>query len=166
MNKFNSVVYGYSLHLEMKGNSLYSLKEKAILAKLKIQTTFCIAKCIVAKRSRRIMDSQQCHYLLVSDITGNTNGSFAEIYDNSCSYMNQTTLDWSIDLHVSNLLKSKGLEVLLPGIYEKAEINVFDQNFLLVKNEDQFTIRWFNRRIIKRINTSLLLNGKRYLIFS
>ena len=163
LNKFNSVAYGYSLHLEMKGNSFYSSKQKNILAKLKIQTKFCIPKCTVGN-TKNIMDLKQCHYLVSSDVTDNTT-LFAKIYDNHCRSTNERTLNWSMDLHVSDLLKSRSLEILLPGIYEKAEIHIFDQDFSIGKNEDQFTIRWLNRRILQRINTSLILNGKKYLIF-
>ena len=163
LNKFNSVAYGYSLHLEMKGNLSYSSKQKAALANLKIQTTFCIPKCKV-DGSRRIMDLKQCQFLMASDITDKKT-LFPTIYDNHCRSMNQRTLDWSMDLHVSNLLKSRGLEILLPGIYEKAEIHNFSLNYSIGTKADQFTIRWLNRRIIQKVNTSLLLNGRRYLIF-
>ena len=164
LNKFNSVAYGYSLHLEMKGNSFYSFEQNATLAKLTIETAFCIPECRVSK-SRKMLYSKECHYLLISDITNNTNGSFAKIYGNRCASVNQITLDWSMGLHVANLLTSRNLEILLPGIYEKAEIHIVNRNSSEEKNEDHFTIRWLNRRITQRVNTSLLLNGKRYLIF-
>ena len=161
LNKFNSIAYGYSLHLEMKGNSFYSSKQEAILAKLKIQTAFCIPKCIVSN-VKMIMDLKHCNYLMASELTNDTT-LFAKIYDDHC--INQSTLDWSMDLHVSDILESRGLEILLPGIYEKAEIHIYDQKSSVGKNEDQFTIRWLNRRIIQRVNSSLILNGKKYLIF-
>ena len=132
LNKFNSVAYGYSLHPEMEGNPFYSSKQKAILAKLKIQTAFCIPKCIVSN-NKKIMDLKHCNYLIASEITNDTT-LFAKIYDDHC--INQSTLDWSMDLHVSDILESRGLEILLPGIYEKAEIHIYDQKSLVGENED------------------------------
>ena len=154
----------------MKGNSFYSSKQKTILAKLKIQTTFCISKCIIDGYSK-IWDMKHCHYLTTSDITESDTTEeynktlFARIYNNHCRSVNQMTLDWSMDLHVSNFLRSRGLDVLLPGIYEKTEIHILDQNYSTGKNEDQFIINWLNRRVIQTVNSSLLLNGKKYLIF-
>ena len=171
LNKFDSVAYGYSLYIEMKGNSFYSFKQKAILAKLKIQTTFCIPK-FLTDGYNKIWDLKHRHYLIISDITESgtieeyNTKLFAKIYDNHCRSMEQIRLDWSMDLHVSKFLKSRGLEVLLPGIYDKTEIHILDQNCSTGKSEDQFTIRWLNRRIMQTVNTSLLLNGKKYLIFS
>ena len=85
-----------------------------------------------------------------------TKGLIAEIYDNHCTTKN--TLDWSMDLYASDLLTSGGLEVLLPGIYEKAEVHFYSHNYSIGRNEDQLIIKWQDKRIVQRVNNSLLLN--------
>ena len=92
-----------------------------------------------------------------------TKGLIAEIYDNHCTTKN--TLDWSMDLYASDLLTSGGLEVLLPGIYEKAEVHFNYHNYSIGRNEDQLIIKWQDKKIIQRVNTSLLVNGKQNYIF-
>ena len=87
----------------------------------------------------------------------------AEIYDNHCT--TKSTLDWSMDLYTSDLLTSGGLEVLLPGIYEKAEVCFYYHNYSIGRNEDHLIIKWQDKRIVQRVNNSLLLNGKQYYIF-
>ena len=98
-----------------------------------------------------------------SDIS-DTKGLFTEIYDNHCT--TKSTLDWSMKFYASDLLKSRGLEVVLPGIYEKAEVNIYYHSYLIGRNEDQLIIKWQNKRILQTVNTSLVLNGKQYYIFS
>ena len=78
----------------------------------------------------------------------------------------KSTLAWSIDLHTSDLLTSRGLEVLIPGIYEKAGVHFYYHNYAIGRNEDQLIIKWQDKRIIQRVNSSLLLNGKQYYVFS
>ena len=98
-----------------------------------------------------------------SDIS-DTKGLFTEIYDNYCT--TKSTLNWSMKFYASDLLKSRGLEVLLPGIYEKAEVNIYYHSYSIGRNEDQLIIKWQNKRILQTVNTSLVLNGKQYYIFS
>ena len=167
LTNLNSVPCGCSLYLEMKENSIPSHKNSAIAAALKIQTKFCICKCLVSNNLTRIIsDLKKCNTLVSSDIS-DTKGLFTEIYDNHCT--TKSTLDWSMDLHASDLLTSRGLEILLPGIYEKAEVRIYYHNYAIGISEDQLIqliIKWQDKRIIQRVNTSFLLNGKQYYIFS
>ena len=71
-----------------------------------------------------------------------------------------------MDLHTPDLQTSRGLEVLLPGIYEEAEVHIYYHNYAIGRSEDQLIFKWQDKRIIQRVNTSLLLNGKQYYIFS
>ena len=91
-------------------------------------------------------------------------GLFTKIYDNHCRH--QSTLDWSMDLFTSNFLQSRSLKIQLPGIYEKAKVYIYYHNYSIDGTQDQLMIRLPDERILKIINTSLLLNGKRYFIFS
>ena len=70
-----------------------------------------------------------------------------------------------MDLYASDLLTSRGLEVLLPGIYEKAQVQFNYHNYSIGRNEDQLIIKWQDKKIIQRVNNSLLVNGKQYYIF-
>ena len=158
LTKLNSGVYGYSLNIEINGSSFHSPKNKSLLANLKIQTSFCIGKC--SAEGRDIYNLENCQTLMPSEISDNK-GLFPKIYDNHCRH--QSTLDWSMDLFTSNFLQSRSLKVQLPGIYEKAEVYIYYHNYST--KEDQLLIRLQDERILKIINTSLLLNGKRYLIF-
>ena len=62
LNKLKSVVYGYSLHLEMNGSSFHSPSQNVIVANLKIQTTFCLQKCKV-DRSRNIKELKKMFHI-------------------------------------------------------------------------------------------------------
>ena len=164
LTKLNTGVYGYSLNLEMTGSSYHSLINNFIVANLKIQTSFCIGKCSVwSKEKGKIYNLKNCQNLTLSEIS-DTNRLFTKIYGNHCR--DQSTLDWSMDLFTSNFLQSKSLKIQLPGIYEKAEIYIYYHNYSIDGKEDQLLIRLQDERILKIINTSLLLNGKRYFIFS
>ena len=164
LTNLNSVPYGYSLYLEIKANSFLSYTNNVIVGLLKLQTKFCINKCVVwSNLSRFINDLKECNTLVSSDIS-DTKGLFAEIYDNHCS--TKSTLDWSMYLYASDLLTSRGLEVLLTGIYEKADIHFYHHNYSIQTNEDQLIIKWQDKGTVQRVNTSLLLNGKQYYIFS
>ena len=160
LTKINSGVYGYSLNIKMNGNSFHSLINKSLVANLKIQTSFCISKCSV--EDRYIYNLENCQTLMPSKIS-NSKGLFPKIYDNHCRH--QSTLDWSMDLFTSNFLQSRSLKVQLPGIYEKAEVYIYYHNYSTDDKEDQLVIRLQDERILNIINTSLLLNGKRYYIF-
>ena len=70
-----------------------------------------------------------------------------------------------MDLFKSNFRQSRSLKIQLPGIYEKAEIHINSHNHSTGIDKDQLSIRWFDRQIIETINSSLLLSGKKYLIF-
>ena len=163
LTNLNSVPYGYSLYLAIKGNIFPLHTNNAIVAILKLQTKFCIYKCSIRNNLTGIIFGQKyCKTLVSSDIF-DTKGLIAEIYDNHCT--TKSTLDWSMDLYASDLLTSGGLEVLLPGIYEKAAVQFYYHNYSIGRNEDQLIIKWQDKRIVRRVNTSLLLNGKQYYIF-
>ena len=162
LTKLNSGVYGYSLNLAMTGNSFRSLINNSIVANLKIQTSFCIRKCSVWNKDKgKIYNPKNCQTLMLSDIS-DTKGLFTKIYDNHCRH--QSTLDWSMDVLTSNFLRSRSLKVQLPGIYEKAEVYIYYHNYSIDGKKKQLLIRLQDERILKIINTSLLLNGKRYFI--
>ena len=162
LTNLNSVPYGYSLCLEIKANSFPLHTNSAIVAILKLETKFCIYKCSIRSNLTGIIDQKNCKTLVSSDIF-DTKGLIAEIYDNHCT--TKSTLDWSMDLYESDLLTSGGLEILLPGIYEKAEVHFYYHNYSIGRNEDKLIIKWQDKRIVQRVNTSLLLNGKQYYIF-
>ena len=148
----------------MKANSFQSHTSSTIVAILKIQTKFCIVKCLVNNDINRVIfNVNKCNTLVSSDIL-DTKDLFTKIYNHHCT--SQSTLDWSIDLHASDILTSKGLQVLLPGIYEKAELYICYHNYSKEINKDKIKITWNDKRIIQTANTSLLLNGKKYYVFS
>ena len=156
--------YGYSLHLEIRGRSFHSHIKKTVMAILKIQTRFCICKSpIKFSMSKPILNLKKCDTLMSSDIL-DTKGLFTEIYENHCT--TKSTLDWSMKFHAFDLLKSKGLEVVLPGIYEKARVHMYYHNYSIERNEDQLKVEWQDKKILQIVNTSLLLNGKQYFILS
>ena len=70
-----------------------------------------------------------------------------------------------MDLFTYNFLQSRSLKVQLPGIYEKAKVYIYYHNYSIDGTQDQLIIRLQDERILKIINTSVLLNGKRYYIF-
>ena len=163
LTKLNSAVYGYSMNINITGSSLHSLINNFLVANLKIETKFCITKCLVYDKERqKIFDSTNCQTLVASDIS-DTKGLFEKIYDNHCK--NQSTLDWSMDLFTSNFLQSQNLKIQLPGIYEKAELYIYYNNHSMDAKEDQFIITLQDERIMKIVNSSLLLNNKIYYIF-
>ena len=163
LTKLNSAVYGYSLNIEMTGSSFHSLKHNAVVANLKIQTRFCIGKCLVSNKEKgNIYNLKNCQTLMPSDIS-NTKGLFTKIYDNHCR--DESTLDWSMDLFTYNFLQSRSLKVQLPGIYEKAKVYIYYHNYSIDGTQDRLMIRLQDERILKIVDTSLLLNGKRYYIF-
>ena len=164
LTKLNSGVYGYSLNIEMTGSSYRSLINNSVVANLKIQTSFCIGKCSVSNKEKgKIYNFKNCQNLMLREISDNK-GLFTKIYDNHCRH--QSTLDWSMDLFTSNFLQSRSLKIQLPGIYDKAEVYIYYHNYSIDGTQDQLIIRLQDERILKIINTSLLLNGKRYFIFS
>ena len=166
LTKINSVVYGYSLNIEMNGSSYHSLINNSIVAKLKFQTSFCIGKCSVFNKEKGKINNiniKNCHKLMPSKIS-DTKEFLTKIYDNHCR--DQSTLDWSMDLFTSNFLQSRSLKIQLPGIYEKAEVYIYYHNYSIDGKENQLLIRLQDERILKIINTSLLLNDKKYVIFS
>ena len=164
LTKLNSGVYGYSLNIEMTGSSYHSLINNSLVANLKIQTSFCIGKCSVWNKEKgKIYNFKNCQNLMLSEISDNK-GLFTKIYDNHCR--DQSILDWSMDLFTSNFLQSRSLKIQLPGIYEKAEVYIYYHNYSIDEKKDQLLIRLQDERILKIINSSLLLNGKRYFIFS
>ena len=163
LTNLNSVPYGYSLCLEIKANSFPLHTNNAIVAILKLETKFCIYKCSIRSNLTGIIFGQKnCKTLVSSDVL-DTKGLIAEIYDNHCT--TKSTLVWSMDLYASDLLTSRGLEVLLPGIYEKAQVHFNYHNYSIGRNEDQLIIKWQDKKIIQRVNNSLLVNGKQYYIF-
>ena len=163
LTNLNSVPYGYSLYLEIKAKSFPLYTNNAIVANLKLQTKFCIFKCSIRSNLTGIIFGRKnCKTLVSSDIS-DTKGLIAEIYDNHCT--TKSTLDWSMDLYASDLLTSGGVEVLLPGIYAKAQVHFYYHNYSIGRNEDQLIIKWQDKKIVQRVNTSLLLNGKQYYIF-
>ena len=163
LTKINSGVYGYSLNIEINGNSFHSLVNNCLVANLKIQTSFCISKCSVFNKEKgKIYNFTNCNTLMASDIS-DTKGLFAKIYDYHCR--DQSSLDWSMDLFTSNFLHSRSLKIQLPGIYEKTEVYIYYHNYSIDGKEDQLVIRLQDERMLNIINTSLLLNGKRYIIF-
>ena len=128
------------------------------MAILKIQTRFCICKSpIKFSMSKPILNLKKCDTLMFSDI-------FTEIYDNHCT--TKSTLDWSMKFYESDILKSKGVEVVLPGIYEKAGVHIYYHNYSIEQNQDQLKVEWQDKKILQIVNTSLLLNGKQYYILS
>ena len=90
-------------------------------------------------------------------------GLFKEMYDDYCT--TNSTLDWSMDVYAPDLFKSRGLKVLLPGIYENVEVHIYYHNYSINTNKGMLKIEWQDKKIMQRVNTSLLLNGKQYYIF-
>ena len=164
LKDLNSLSYGYSLHVTIKNNSISSHTNNVIVATLKLQTKFCICKCLIrSKWTKNIYDLKKCN-ILISNYKSETKGLFAEIYNDHCT--TNSTLDWSMDLYASDLQNSRGLEVLLPGIYEKVEVDIYYQNYPIKTNGGLLKIKWQDKRILETVNTSLLLNGKQYFLFS
>ena len=164
LTNLNSFPYGYSLYLEIKAKSFPLHTNNAIVANLKLQTKVCIFKCSIRSNLTGIIFGRKyCKTLVSSDIS-DTKGLIAEIYDSHCT--TKSTLDWSMDLYESDLLTSGGLEVLLPGIYEKAQVHFYYHNYSIGRNEDQLIIKWQDKTIVQIVNSSLLVNGKQYYIFS
>ena len=163
LTKLHSGAYGYSMNIKMNGRLFHSLYDNFVLTNIKIQTKFCISKCIVKRElMQHIYDFKDCQTLVDSDIF-DTKGLFAKMYDNHCT--DQSTLDWSMDVFASNFIQSRSLKIQLPGIFEKAEIWLNYHNYSIDGKEDQLIIRLEDERILKIINTSLILNGKSYHIF-
>ena len=154
LTKLNIAVYGYSLNIKMTGGSFDSLKHNAVVANLKIQTSFCIGKCLVSNKEKgNIYNLQNCQTLMPSDIS-DTKGLFTKIYDNHCR--DQSSLDWSMDLFTINFLHLRSLKVQLPGIYEKAEVYIYYHNYSTDSKEDQLMIRLQDERIPKIVDTSFI----------
>ena len=163
LTNFYSVSFGYLLHLTIKENSFSSLTNNAIVATLKIQTKFCIRKCLAEIVPKRIIsDLKKCNTLISNDMS-DTRGLFKEMYGDYCT--TNSTLDWSMDVYAPDLFKSRGLEVLLPGIYENVEVHIYYHNYSINTNKGMLKIEWQDKKIMQRVNTSLLLNGKQYYIF-
>ena len=159
--KFNSILYGKVLHIELK-NLTANDNKNIVIGKLSILSTFCIFNrhCFHLAFFPFIL-SRRCS---AGKLIVNRGTLRRKIFGHNCS--DESSLTWKKVLKLSHLRDKNEFKVLLQGIYERVHFYLTDLPELHLKNQQAYLkLSWNDKHILENVNISLSKNCRKYYIF-